>query len=267
VNTATSQFVNQSELQQFFTDIGSLMARDSAPSQFTDQKKLGRFFDAIRSRVEMAEKEQRQLDRKEATRFNVFNLIEPDENRLSDVLGSLLDPRGNHGQGDLFLRLLFEMPDFVSYTKRTTDVRVQREALTYSIRNQRRRMDVLVEAGVLLAIENKVDSAEQKDQVKDYLEHLAHCSSVSHQRHALIYLTPDGHPPNSLKAAELKEAQAAGRLHCWSYQRELRDWLATCCQQCAAKKIRYFLADFITYIETELKRESPPEQLEQADEN
>jgi hypothetical protein len=90
---------------------------------------------------------------------------------------------------------------------------------------------------------------------------------VSQQRHALIYLTPDGHPPDSLKAAELKEAQDAGRLHCWSYQRELRDWLAACCQQCEAKKIQCFLADFITYIETELKCESPPEQPEQADEN
>jgi len=30
-------------------------------------------------------------------------------------------------------------------------------------------MDVFVNAGVLLAIENKVDSPEQQDQVSDYL--------------------------------------------------------------------------------------------------
>jgi hypothetical protein len=266
VNTAASQFANQSELQQFFTDIGSLMAQDSSLSQFADQKQLERFFAEIGSRVVMAEKEQRQLDRKEATRFNVFNLIEPDENKLSDVLADLLNPRGKHGQGDLFLRLLFERPDFVSYPKWTAGVRVQREASTYKLSNQRRRIDVLVEdaAGVLLAIENKVDSAEQEDQVKDYLEHLARCSSVSLP---LIYLTPDGRLPDSLKVAERKAAQDEGRLHCWSYQRELRDWLAACRQQCASEKIQYFLADFITYIETELKREALPEQPEQADEN
>jgi hypothetical protein len=32
-----------------------------------------------------------------ATGFNVFHLIEPDENKLSDILAGLLDPKGSHG--------------------------------------------------------------------------------------------------------------------------------------------------------------------------
>ena len=167
----------------------------------------------------------------------------------------------------MFLRLLFDNLDIGLSPRLTADARVQREASTYSLANQHRRLDVLVEADVLLAIENKVDAAEQEDQVKDYLEHLARCSSVSRQRHVLIYLTPDGRSPKFLTAAELETAKMENRLRCWSYQNQLRDWVEACRQRCAAQKIRYFLADFIAYIETELKRENLLEQPEQADEN
>jgi hypothetical protein len=58
--------------------------------------------------VENVEGQQRRLDRKQATGFNVFDFIDPDENKLSDVLAWLLDPKGSHGQGDVFLPQLFE---------------------------------------------------------------------------------------------------------------------------------------------------------------
>ena len=116
VNT-TSHLVNQRELRKFFADIGSRTAQDGASSQLQDWKHLKRFFSAVGSRVAIAEKKQRQRDRKEATRFNVFDLIEPDENKLSDVLADLLDPKGNHGQGDLFLRLLFKQARSCAQTR------------------------------------------------------------------------------------------------------------------------------------------------------
>ena len=264
MNTTVSQPVNQPELEQFFDGIDSRLAEHRITSESAGQKELEFFFTAISRRIKIAKEEQVKLDRKKATRFNVFDLIEPDENRLSDVLGFLLDPKGKHGQGDLFLRLLFERLEIGLSPRQTADARVQREAPTYKIRNQRRRMDVLVEAGVLLAIENKVDSAEQENQVKDYLEHLARCASVNQQQNVLIYLTPDDRPPEM--SSELEMAKKDGRLRCWNYQRELRDWLADCCQQCVAKKIQYFLADFISYIETQLKRENLLEQTEKTDE-
>ena len=193
----TSHLVNQTELKKFFADIGSRTAQDGASSQLQDWKHLKRFFSAVGSRVAIAEKKQRQRDRKEATRFNVFDLIDPDENKLSDVLADLLDPKGNHGQGDLFLRLLFKQLDLGSDAKLTKDATVHREAPTHGILKYLRRIDVLVEAGMLLAIENKVDSTEQPEQVKDYLDHLRYCTSSSRPS-MLIYLTPDGRPPESI---------------------------------------------------------------------
>jgi hypothetical protein len=248
------------ELEQFFAGIGTHVELDernpaqSSSRRVGNQTELERFFAAISHRAELAEAQQRRLDKRMATGFNVFDLIEPDENKLSDVLAGLIDRKGNHGQGDLFLRLLFEqlgLPSDIKHTKKAT---VQREAPTYGIRKHRRRMDLLVKAGALLAIENKVDSLEQKDQVKDYLEHLRHCAPDPSTQSTLIYLTPDGRPPDSLASAAFQQHRAAGRLRCWSYPVELRSWLESCHRECNAPKICHFLMDFMSYIESTLKR-------------
>jgi hypothetical protein len=220
---------------------------------------LKRFFSAVGSRVAIAEKKQQQRDRKEATGFNVFNLIDPDENKLSDVLADLLDPKGTHGQGDLFLRLLLEQLDLGSNAK-LKDATVRREVPTHGILKYLRRIDVLVEAGMLLAIENKVDSIDQPEQVKDYLDHLRHCTQVRPAPSMLIYLTPDGRPPASI-SREVADKEIAGkRLCCWSYAWDLRDWLEECQSQCGAPRIRDFLSDFVRYIELVLKQETEKEE-------
>ena len=251
--------VNRLELEQFFSgarvQIGRMdtgLARGSSPVRVSEVKK---FFSEIRRRVEP---QQRRLDKKLATDFNVFDFIEPDENRLSDVLAWLLDAQGTHGQGDLFLRLMFKQLGLGSNTKITNDAKVKREAPTFGIKKYRRRMDVLVEAGAWLVIENKVDSSELPEQVKDYLEHLHRCSGG--RNISLVYLTPNGRSPDSLKPASLKAYEASGQLHCWSYQVELRGWLDVCRQVCESQKVKSFLTDFIGHIESKLKRESGVEQ-------
>ena len=75
-------------------------------------------------------------------------------------------------------------------------------------------------------------------------------------QNTLIYLTPDRRSPESLDDSALKQHQKSGRLHCWSYQNDLRAWLEDCRRDCEAQKIRDFLSDFIPYIESHLKRES-----------
>ena len=242
---ASRQPVSRSELEKFFTDISSRMEldetnlsrRSSRPP--VDQPELEQFFATVSHRVELAEKKQRRIDKRRATGFNVFDLFEPDENKLSDVLAGLLDPKGGHGQGDLFLRLLFKKLGLGSNPKLTKNATVQREAPTHRILKYRRRMDVFVEAGALMVIENKLDSLEQRDQVKDYLEHLKQCTRGRQTR--LIYLTPGGRPPESLQPSVIEQEQTSDRLHCWSYQGQLRAWLESCRRDCKAQRIRDFL--------------------------
>jgi hypothetical protein len=222
--------------------------------------------------VQLTERLLCQLDERLATGFNVFDLIKPDENKLSDVLADLLDPKGTHGQGDLFLRLFFEQLGLGSDAKlHTKDATVQREAPMRGTRKEHRRMDVFVNnAGVLLAIENKVDSPEQQDQVSDYLvdlERRCPCPPGQPIQNTLIYLTRDHSSPEFLNDSELENHQKSGRLHCWSYQDELGDWLEDCRLACEAQRIRDFLSDFIAYIELHLKRESEGNQEKQDNED
>jgi hypothetical protein len=248
--------VTERDLAQFFGGIRSRLNREARPyvTSFT-RIHLDRFFRAARRHLDAFEKARFRRDKEEATGFNVFHFIEPDENRLSDVLAFLLDPKDSHGQGDLFLRLMFKQLDLVADANRIRHATVQREAATHNILNCRRRMDVLVNAGALLAIENKIDSPEQPEQVKDYLEHL-HLSAVPA---ALIYLSPNGRPPESVSAPEVEKLKASGKLHCWSYHNQLEEWLESCHRGCAAPKICQFLSDLMAYIKANYQREPASE--------
>jgi hypothetical protein len=274
--SSSHQPVNRSELEGFFADIGSriqmgqtdLAHGSSRPP--VDQCELERFFADVNYRVHLAEILRCQLDMRLATGFNVFDLIEPDENKLSDVLAGLLNPKGAHGQGDLFLRLIFERLNLHPDAELTKIATVQREAPMRGTRKDHRRMDVFVNAGVLLVIENKVDSPEQQDQVSDYLvdlERRCPCPPGQPIQNTLIYLTPDQRSPESLSQSELENHEKSGRLHCWGYQDALRDWLDACRRDCQAQKIRDFLSDFIAYIESALKRESEANQEQQDNED
>jgi hypothetical protein len=223
--------------------------------QLCERSELDRFFADVSYRVDLSERMQRSIDQKLATRFNAFSIIEPDENKLSDIIADLLDPKGTHGQGNLFLRALFEKLGLCTEPQPTEHAIVRREVPTDRLLKNRRRIDILIEAGVLIAIENKVDSLEQADQIKDYVDHLAECASSANCRSVLIYLTPNGRKPKSITTPKVEELQNAGLLHCWSYQTDLRDWLIVCRRECEAEKIRHFLSDFIAYIESDLLRD------------
>lgn len=117
---------------------------------------------------------------------------------------------------------------------------------------------------LLLAIENKIDSPEQWEQVKDYLEYLRVQSNNWRTPALLVYLTPNGRRPSSVVGTKLADYQANKRLVCWSYERELRKWLDRCSSECKADKIRHFIVDLIAYIDSVLKREPEPAELEDA---
>lgn len=249
-------------LERFFTAYQAACGSIRPP--FT-QARMRQFFYQIRVPLARAYAHRLTTERKYATRFNIFSLMDPDENKLSDVLVDLLDPKGRHGQGELFLHLMLNQLAFGWKTKALAAAKVERESATYALRhNQRRRIDIMVEAGFLLAIENKKASAEQPRQVKDYLAHLAHCAASNRLPYALIYLTPDHHLPPSMTATAFRAAHTGRHLVCWSYQRELRQWLELCRQQCRAPKIQHFLSDFITYTSAAFKQKGPENESEES---
>ena len=211
---------------------------------------IERFFASAAQQLELAA----QHDRHHAARFNVFTLIRPDENRLSDVLELLLNPRGAHGQRDLFLRLLIERLATGLSTRHANHAKVRREAFTHRIDDDRRRIDLLVDATTdLLAIENKVIPQEQEKQIEDYLQHLDRLACDRSAAYTLIYLTPDGSRPTSIDFCTADLEKANNHLRWWSYKRDLSSWLVACRDACEAPRFRDFLSDFISYIDLNFK--------------
>ena len=92
--------------------------------------------------------------------FNVFDFILPDENRLSDIIAFLLDPkeRGGqgdafHGQRDTFLKLFLKMVGLENRFDYSKPINVHREEPT----DECRRIDIVLDQQDFfgLGIENK----------------------------------------------------------------------------------------------------------------
>lgn len=191
----------------------------------------------------------------QAQDFNVFDFIAPSENVLSDILAFLLNPKGSHGQGPLFLEILFSRscPGMVFELERAD---IAREALTYSIKKNRRRLDIRVSLpNFVLAIETKKFTGEGNNQISDYADHLG---NVSSDRFCLIFLTRTGDDAVSIDPARSKELQRNGKLNLWSWETDIPTWLDGCRNRCRAPKIQHFLEDFKSYIAAYLAV-NPPE--------
>ena len=239
--------------------------------QHDRRRAMTHLFAEISPRLASARRLSRQLDRRLARRFNVFDYLRTDELGLSRVIADLLNPRASHGQGVLFLRrflrLLPQSPSLQSLAA-LDPVQVS-VSLEHAIKDQR-RIDILVEISdrqstFALAFENKPYADDQKHQVRDYLRYLhGRCG----RSFLLIYLSPRGEGPSdwSVSSRSLRE--------CWEenfailpYHRHdssaesddfdtfrlsfsLIDWLQTCRSDCEVERLRWFLGDAIQFCRT-----------------
>lgn len=188
--------------------------------------------------------------------FNTFDWIGPTENRLSDILRDFLDPKGDHGQGDVFLRLALEklVPLRVDALPVQSDLCVvSREAHTYN----GRRLDLLLDFGkTVIGIENKPFASESLDQLSDYASYL---SDRSRGEYCLIFLHGPAMAAQSIAPDRRRALEAEGRFRSVPYmsstEPSLHDWLTGCVAACRSEKVRWFLIDFAEYVATQF---NPP---------
>lgn len=230
---------------------------------------LESFTTTLKHKLASQEKSMRRVDRYLSTRFNVFDLINPGENLLSDILRDLLDPQGPHGQGDTFLREFLHLrpsklarrvkipaiADLVGITPDDpiSSARLRREGRTLRIPAEFRRMDLHIEIdGRAIAIENKIGAADQPNQLHAYAKQMDNDRALTDRRSnwLLIYLTPHGDEPSevSITSAEAKRLREEGHLIELSYLPDIHDWLDRCSRACESDKYRWFLRDFRDHV-------------------
>ena len=197
--------------------------------------------------------EQKKIAAVTGENFNVFRILGMEASEVhthSAFLGELLNPKGSHGQGCLFLKVFLALfsksTDRGSFAQQISGFHA--ESATLELEKYIGRIDAdFTEGGridVVLAdkfgsqifIENKIYAGDQKNQLLRYHKH--------DQKAALVYLTLDGKiPPKSSLAEDAFEVRAI------SYQKDILEWLIQCRKEVAAlPTVREAITQYIELV-------------------
>ena len=213
-------------------------------------QRLERFFNDLFFRYRVAKEVKRYTDRFLASDFNLVGIFCPDETRISGILALLLNPRGEHGQGELFLE------EFVNALKglllNPTPLEDLNDFSTAKVSTEVStdcgRLDILVEFpnGFAIAIENKPWAGEQFQQLERYVK----CLDKTYEgKYLLLFLSGSKREAVSLSGDLKQKLQREGKFLETSYGEFLKPWLLRCAKECESDKVRWFLRDFASWIE------------------
>lgn len=249
---------HKTKLRDFF---GTLNGRVMGTTK-AHKNELTSFFSGLSPTVDIAKRAQKEMDRRVATKFSIFDYFHERETDLSRVFAGLLKPSGSHGQGDRFLSLFLNiilpllknpLPEY----SLPSDLHKCKVHLEYSTL-KRRRIDIVLEMpdNHWIGIENKPWAQEREEQVEAYLEFLL--SQANEGGTAwILYLSGDGSDPKTLPKEEEKKK------FCLTvpYRKNNRGvsleyWIELCRRECEAERVRWFLKDLLEYIQRNFGKEN-----------
>lgn len=150
--------------------------------------------------------------------FNSFNFHYFDENKVSDILAFLLDPKGNHCQADLYLKLFL---NHFNIKYEYNNVKVIREKST----EEKKRIDIWISLDDnknVIAIENKIyeDTRDQPNQVQNYLDYM---DVIVRENYKLFYLAPQNKElsTNSISEDRRRIAESEDKLEIINYEENI----------------------------------------------
>lgn len=178
--------------------------------------------------------------------FNVFTILklQSSEVRLhSAFLAELLNPKGNHGQKDTFLKIFADKFQFRNNGFDTSGATVDIERHSGFIKNEGTeggRLDIIITDmnHNQIIIENKIYAGDQNSQLLRY-------SNYS-KKADLLYLTLDGKQPSDESRRGLISDED---FKCLSYKINITDWLELCRKEVAIYPIiRETLTQYLNLI-------------------
>jgi hypothetical protein len=214
---------------------------------------LYELFDFLARPMEDAREKQIGINRREALSFSALAYFDNPEPKQTEIIASLLEPKGKHCQGTLFLRHLLasvwpslmphEWPqDVLERAKVRPNHFIPGD---YGKGKRKRFVDLWIQVGKdrCLVIESKAKDAEdQPGQLDAYLDHMKRCFPAS-RNCKLLYLSPNGEGPDpmSISAEEWKEARVGGIADARPYALFVREWLDGCRKDCEAERVKFFI--------------------------
>lgn len=203
--------------------------------------------------------------------FNVFSILDRESDEVkthSAIIAELLNPRGSHSQGTLFLKLflnqLLKREKLEQIKKENEFDKFKAEVETTREGKVPGRIDILIESDgiksgdVCIVIENKIYAEDQPRQLGRYYEYALDTG----KEHSIIYLTLGGDEPKkfTLYGSEPDKMSCCGmlpedtvvcpRTHlpptppncrmlpkdivvCLSYSKDIIEWVDACIKEVA----------------------------------
>ncbi len=195
-------------------------------------------------------------NRKFSENYNIFKVLGIQTSEVkahTPFLYNLLDPKGSHGQGDLFLMTFFNK--FIDEDKRESLILSNTD--DYYLRMEKRandkgRMDIYITSKDLnksfgIVIENKIYAGDQEDQLDRYDNFLR---TQGFDTKILIYLTPWGNNPSEKsiskeKRETLKENKDLINL---SYHYDIKSWLEETIPRVESEKMKTLINEYLEVI-------------------
>ena len=204
------------------------------------------------SPIVQQEKQRKKEAFKRGESFNIFNVLGLTSNEVrlhSAFIAELLNPKGAHGCGCIFLQEFVEkcitdgidnIPDKFGEADVSVEKYIGPISTDYCSGGQ---IDIVVEIGnFLILIENKIYAGDQKNQLKRYKNY----GDESYRKHKLFYLTLDGRDASNESCCELKKGYDYFLL---SYKKDILNWLNACREKCVEKPlVRETITQYINLI-------------------
>ena len=183
--------------------------------------------------------------------FNIFDYLRTDETGFSRCIASLLDPKGTHGQGNVFLENFLEcVGPTAAWAKNTTSCRVFTEKQV----NGQRRIDIYLEfPNGVIGIENKPRAGDQYNQLNDYADYLKNTAGTE-KKWLLLFLCERDPSANSI-APEKQEALIKNNNFIQCNYSQIIDWLEICACKSKSLNVRIFIEEFAKFIRKNINGE------------
>ena len=178
--------------------------------------------------------------------FNVFRILklESSEVRMhSAFIAELLNPKGSHGQKDVFLKLFIKSFCFKGAEIDTGSCSVEIEKHAGFISEDKTeggRIDIFIsdKYNNHIIVENKIYAGDQFNQLVRYHKHSEHAN--------ILYLTLNGDVPSKNSYGTLIDGEHFKRI---SYKNDVIEWLEECRKECAVLPIiRESITQYINLI-------------------
>jgi|SRR5665647_125501 len=198
------------------------------------------------SRIGTTCKHHKEISRLSGADFNVFKIVKviSDEVRHSAFLAELLNPKGSHGQEEVFLRLFVEKLGIKDFQCQTAVANVEQHIGAVTDTNGG-RIDILIDDknGNHIIIENKIYANDGDNQLIRY---------HNFNKQNLFYLTLNGcdaTDKSTLNNSSGVKLECSKDYKLLSYKTDIVEWLEQCQKEAVSMPLlREGIAHYINLI-------------------